>query len=237
MTKQLLIVKNITHEAPGLLTQALIEQGISSHCVDLSRGECFPDPRGYDALVVLGGPQSANDVNPTMQLQLHHIAVAVQEEIPYLGICLGMQALVKAGGGKVVKCPVQEIGFTDQKGKTYCMELTLKGKIDPLFTALPENIRVFQLHGETVELGSDMELLATGHLCPVQAVKVGSMAYGLQCHAEMTPEMFSAWIDIDTDLKKMNRRRLIEEFEAFREEYTTTGLKLINNFLLLSSLA
>lgn len=236
MAKQLLIVKNVTHEGPGLLETALSEHGITSHCVDLSIGEAFPDPRHYRALVVLGGPQSANDETPAMQLQLRQIRIALQEKLPYLGICLGMQTLVKAGGGKVVKCLVKEIGFFDPEDHEYRMQLTSKGAADPLFTGLSESIRVFQLHGETVELASDMELLASGTLCPIQAVKVGRNAYGLQCHAEMSFEMFSAWVDIDADLKRMESNALFEQFEAFRKEYTATGLKLMNNFLRLSGL-
>jgi GMP synthase-like glutamine amidotransferase len=237
MAKQLLIVKNITHEGPGLLETALHQHDVTSHSVDLAKGESFPDPRNYGALVVLGGPQSANDVTPSMQLQLRQIKIALQEKLPYLGICLGMQTLVKAGGGKVVQCREKEIGFFDGECREFRMQLTSKGKADPLFTGLAESIRVFQLHGETVELAADMELLASGTFCPIQAVKVGSSAYGLQCHAEMTPDMFLTWIGIDTDLKGMARIELLEQFEAFREEYTATGLKLMHNFLRLSGLA
>ncbi|EAT59891.1 type 1 glutamine amidotransferase [Chlorobium ferrooxidans] len=237
MKKPLLIVKNITHEAPGLIGTVLTDKHITSHVVDLAAGDSFPDPRNYNAVVVLGGPQSANDLSPSMLMQLGRIEVALQEEIPYLGICLGMQTLVKAGGGKVLKCPVQEIGFTDHEGEEYRMQLTLEGKEDPLFCGLSESIRVFQLHGETVELAAGMKLLASGKQCPIQAVRVGECAYGLQCHAEMTLIMFLSWLDIDADLKRENRTALIEEFESFRHEYTATGMQLINNFLRISGLA
>ncbi|NHQ60230.1 type 1 glutamine amidotransferase [Chlorobium sp. BLA1] len=237
MKKPLLIVKNITHEAPGLIETALSDKDFTSHVVDLAAGDSFPDPRSYKAVVVLGGPQSANDLTPSMLMQLARIEVALQEEIPYLGICLGMQTLVKAGGGKVLKCPVQEIGFTDQEGEEYRMLLTAEGKEDPLFCGLSESIRVFQLHGETVELAAGMKLLASGRLCPIQAVKAGEKAYGLQCHAEMTLSMFLSWLALDADLKSMDRTALIEQFESFRHEYTATGIQLINNFLRISGLA
>jgi GMP synthase (glutamine-hydrolysing) len=237
MTKKLLIVKNITHEGPGLLESLLCEHGIASHCEDLSSAGTFPDPRGYSALVVLGGPQSANDETPVMQLQLQCIQQALHEEIPFLGICLGIQCLVKAGGGNVVKSPVKETGFIDLEGNPYRIELTPAGRKDPLFDELGSSFPVFQLHGETVELGlSGMELLATGKHCPVQAVRVGKNAYGLQCHFELTDAMFSEWCDIDADLKIMNRRDLMEQYETIREEYLSTGLKLLHNFLRISGL-
>ncbi|NTV93715.1 MAG: C26 family cysteine hydrolase domain-containing family, partial [Chlorobiaceae bacterium] len=105
MTRKVLIINNITHEVPGLLETLLCEHGIAWHSEDLSADGTFPDPREYSALVVLGGPQSANDETPSMQLQLRRIEAALHEEIPTLGICLGIQCLVKAGGGKVMKAP------------------------------------------------------------------------------------------------------------------------------------
>ena len=237
MTRKILIVKNMTQEGSGLLETLLCEHGIATHHEDLSAGGTFPDPRGYDALVVLGGPQSANDETPSMLLQLRRIEQALHEEIPLLGICLGIQCLVKAGGGKVVKSPVKEIGFIDPEGSPYRIDLTSAGKKDALFGGLGKSFPVFQLHGETVELApSGMELLATGKQCPIQAVRVGKNGYGLQCHFELTPAMFSEWCDIDSDLKRMDRHNLMEQFETIREEYHSTGLKLLHNFLRISGL-
>ena len=238
MQAPLLIVKNITHEGPGLLETTLAQHRIAPHVVDLSKGYGFPDPRDYRALVVLGGPQSANDETPGMRHELRQIRIALDEEIPCFGICLGMQALVKAGGGKVLRAPAKETGFFDADGLAYQMELTGPGRRDPLFAGLQSNLQVFQLHGETVELAaSGMTLLATGRHCPMQAVKVGTNAYGLQCHAELTPAMLAEWCSLDADLKRMESRRLNEQFAAFREDYTLTGLHLMNNFLRIAGLA
>ncbi len=238
MHHKLLIVKNVTHEGPGLLEPLLSELGIASHTVDLSKEEEFPDPRNYKALVVLGGPQSANDTTPSMQLQLRRIAEALDNEIPFLGICLGMQALVKAGGGRVLPCRVKETGFIDPEGKPYRIELTPAGRKDPMFAKLGSSFRVFQLHGETVELAAScMELLATSNNCPIQAVKVGKNGYGLQCHFELTQAMFSEWCTIDSDLKEMDHHKLTKEFEAIQEEYRATGVTLLHNFLRISGMA
>ncbi|MEI8032660.1 MAG: type 1 glutamine amidotransferase [Chlorobiaceae bacterium] len=238
MPKPLLIIRNITHEGPGLLESALTAHGLRSRNVDLSKGESFPDPCHYSALVVLGGPQSANDDTQSMQEQLRRIRTALDAGLPYFGICLGMQALVKAAGGEVVRCQTKETGFFDPLGAGYRMELSDEGRRDPLFEGLMESIRVFQLHGETVELPpSGVELLATGGHCRIQAVRAGSNAYGLQCHAELTREMFSEWIGIDADLKKMESAELLQQFDAFRDEYSATGLKLLENFLRIAGLA
>jgi GMP synthase-like glutamine amidotransferase len=238
MPEPLLIVRNISHEGPGLLESVLMEHGIEPHCIDLSKGDAFPDPEDFMALVVLGGPSSANDENPVMKNQLRLIGKAVDREIPYLGICLGMQTLVKAGGGTVLKCPVKEIGFSEPGGSAFRIDLTDAGIADPLFDGLGKSFPVFQLHGETVEpLDKTTEILATGNICPVQAVRVGSRAYGLQCHFELTPEMFTSLLDIDGDLKRLDRATLLRQFEEFRDGYTATGLRLMQNFLRIAGLA
>lgn len=235
---QLLIIKNITHEGPGLLEPLLHTYGISADVVDLSQGETFPDSQNYQAVVVLGGPQSANDATPSMQHQLQQIKRIVAEGVPYLGICLGMQLLVKAAGGRVLPCPQKEIGFFDADGAPYAIDLTNAGKNDPLFAGLDNTIRVFQLHGETVELApSGTELLATGIQCRHQAVKVGTNAYGLQCHFELTRAMFTDWLTTDHDLKQMESRQFLADFETFHEAYSATGNQLLQNFLKLANLA
>ncbi len=234
---QLLIIKNITHECPGLLEPLLHTYGISADVVELSQGGTFPNPQNYRAVVVLGGPQSANDTTPAMQHQLQQITHIVQSGIPYLGICLGMQLLIKAAGGTVLPCTQKEIGFFDADDVPYDIVLTNTGKTDPLFAGLDDTIRVFQLHGETVELApSGMTLLATGAQCRHQAVKVGANAYGLQCHFELTRSMFAEWLTIDQDLKQMDSTQFLADFDAFREAYTATGNQLLLNFLTLANL-
>jgi GMP synthase (glutamine-hydrolysing) len=238
MPKPVLIVKNISHEGPGLLETAIARHGMESLVRDLSKGEPYPDPSAFSALVVLGGPASANDETPAMMEELRLVRKAVTEGIPFLGICLGMQALVKAAGGRVVQSPVKETGFFAPDGSPYMVDLTDAGMTDPLFAGLGRSFRVFQLHGETVEpFYETTDIIGTGNFCPVQAVRCGSNAYGLQCHFELTREMFAAWLDLDTDLKTMDRSLLLRQFEDFREEYTATGLRLMENFLRIAGLA
>jgi GMP synthase (glutamine-hydrolysing) len=231
MRKKILIVKNSTSEGLGLLKNVLQEKQIEYSIVDLNKGENFPPLENFKAVVVLGGPDSANDKNEKMQNELAFIRRVIASGTSYLGICLGLQTLVKAGGGKVVKNPVKEIGFIDQDGNDFTVDLTDEGKQDPLFEKLNSTFNVFHLHGETVKLTNDMILLATGKSCRNQIVKLGLNAYGIQCHFELTPEMFETWINEDPDLIQLNKEHLHANFKKIENEYTKTGKQLFRNFL------
>lgn len=231
MRNTLLVVQNISHEGPGILGDLLRERRIAADCFDLSRGSKLPDPENYAGMVVLGGPQSANDKSEPMLHELEIIRKALDAGVPYLGICLGLQVLVSAAGGQVVRCHQKEIGFREPDGEPFMVELTPDGKKDRLFAGMQERLRVFQLHGETVILTNGITLLATGRGCTNQIVRVGENAWGIQCHFEMTPDMFARWLDIDSDLITMNKTEQLDEFASFLNEYTATGRKILLNFL------
>ncbi|MGE5395442.1 MAG: type 1 glutamine amidotransferase [Candidatus Saccharibacteria bacterium] len=231
MKKEILIIKNSSPEGPGLLEELLSERNIAFHITDLDRGEPFPEVSDFGAVVVLGGPDSANDQNDKMAHELMRIRQVLDAKIPYLGICLGLQTLVKAAGGKVVKSPMKEVGFKGPDESFFTVELTSHAKADPLFKGLDSTLNVFHLHGETVELTKDMILLAKGKFCPNQVVKIGTNAYGIQCHFELTPTMFEEWITGDEDLLQLDTESLRADFESMKSQYRETGLQLFNNFL------
>ncbi len=231
MEKEILIVKNIPREGPGLLEEELKNHNIKYTIIDLDQGENFPSPENYGAVVVFGGPDSANDKNSKIKNELTRIQETIKSNIPYLGICLGFQTLVKAVGGKVVKSTVKEVGFIDPEGNNFNIELTNEGRKDQLFKGLDNSFKVFHLHGETVELTENMILLATGKFCNNQIAKIGTNAYGIQCHFELTPEMFETWTNTDLDLLQLDKNQLKTDFETIHEDYTKIGRQLFRNFL------
>lgn len=231
MGKEVVIIKNITREGPGLIEVVLKESGIKYTIIDLVQGQNFPPVDNYKAVVVLGGPDSANDENEKMENEIARIREVISAKIPYLGICLGLQTLVKAAGGRVVKSSTKEVGFIDPEGNNFTVKLTDEGKLDPLFEGLDQVFNVFHLHAETVELTNDMVLLASGKFCRNQIVRVGTNAYGIQCHFELTPEMLETWINEDPDLLRLEKERLRANFEAIRDGYTQVGRQLFKNFL------
>ncbi len=236
LTKSVLIIQNVVREGAGLLEVLLREKNIPYDIVNLEQGKRSFRIEDYAVLVVLGGPESANDTTSKMQEEIQVIQDALKRQMPYLGICLGMQTLVKSAGGKVFKNPVKEVGFRDPENQLFYVALTSAGIQDPIFHELDKNLFVFQLHGETVELLPNMQLLATGKFCKNQVVKIGKNAYGFQCHFELTEEMFQCWIVQDPDLAQANQGQLQQDFNSLKKQYTEIGLKLFRNFLNIAGL-
>jgi GMP synthase (glutamine-hydrolysing) len=229
--KEILIIKNIPREDKGLLGHILREHGILNRVIDAGRMEPLNSVESYGAVIVFGGPASANDTSPEMIYELGFIRKVLEAGIPYLGICLGLQTMVKAAGGDVIKSPVKEIGFRNEEGQFYNVELTESGRKDPLFEEMEDSLEVFHLHGETVLLTEKMNLLAKGRNCTNQIVKIGENAYGIQCHFELTEEMFEEWITEDPDLLELDREQLRSDFLSVGLSYTERGYRLFRNFL------
>jgi GMP synthase (glutamine-hydrolysing) len=231
MRKDILILKNIHRENPGLLEDILKEYNFRYDIIDLDQTTIIQCIDRYGAFIVLGGPDSANDLNLKMQNELALIRKVVYANIPYLGICLGLQVLVKAMGGQVVKCHTKDVGFRDQNGEFFSVKLTQEGQTDDLFNNLPNAFAVFQLHGETVQITPQMTLLATGNLCQNQIVRIGPNAYGFQSHFELTKDMLETWIIEDPDLQKLDSKQIRSDFESIKDNYKQIGRQLFQNFL------
>lgn len=231
-----LIVKNISGERSGILERILNDNNIDYETVDASRGEEIPDPKRYSALFVFGGPDSANDASPKMLAELSRIKEAIDANVPYFGVCLGLQTLVKAAGGKVRKNEVSEIGWRSPDRNYFEINPTSEGSSDPIFEGMIPPTKVFHLHGETVDLSDKMTLLATGKYCRSQVVRVGENAYGIQGHFELTPKMFNDWLRNAPDLKKLDSQELKKDYEEIKQEYEQAGKKIFTNFLRIAKL-
>lgn len=242
MVKKVLIVKNVHREGPGLIRTILENRKIPFEVINVTTRNEFPKPTDYSAVIVLGGPQSAND--KSMESELEFIAKTVEAEVPYLGVCLGMQALVKAAGGEVYLGPFREVGCRDSKGLHYQVELTQDGVVDPLFTEVESHFKIFQLHGETVKLSSNVKLIGKGYgekQIPNQVVRVGKNAYGVQGHLELTQSMLERWLQQDPMLESFRTGALAErlraDYDTIKADYQITGRILFNNFLQIAGLS
>ncbi|MFW9880285.1 MAG: type 1 glutamine amidotransferase [Candidatus Thorarchaeota archaeon] len=235
MKKEVLIIKNITHENPGLISELLKEYRIRYDIIDLAQKVKFPDIGTYDLIIILGGPDSANDNSEKILRELDYINLALKKNIPVFGICLGLQLIVKVSGGKVYKNPIEEIGFKFND-KWFSIKLTEQGLKDPIFCNVEDNFIVFQLHGETVKLNENIKLLGTGEFCKNQIIKIGEYNYGFQFHFELTNKLLNEWTLLAPELDNIDRNQLFVSYNKIKKTYIERGKTIFLNYLKLIQL-
>jgi GMP synthase (glutamine-hydrolysing) len=182
--RPLLIVLHQEHSTPGRIGNALTAVG---HPLDIRRprfGDPLPETLDDHAgAVILGGPMSANDNDDYVRAEIAWIEVALREQRPFLGICLGAQMLAKQLGARVAPHPqgLTQIGY-------YPIRPTAAGRL--LCPDWPD--QVYHWHREGFELPHGAELLAEGDDFPMQAFGFGN-AFGLQFHPDVTTKMMHCW--------------------------------------------
>jgi GMP synthase (glutamine-hydrolysing) len=185
MTAPVLIVLHQEHSTPGRVGNILRKRGLS---LDIRRprfGDPLPDTLAEHAgAVIFGGPQSANDKEDFIKREIDWISVPLQENKPFLGICLGAQMMALNLGGKVdfheegqVEVGYYPIRPTDE-GRAIC-------------ALWPDH--VYQWHREGFDLPPGSACLAEGDTFPCQAFRHGAHAYGIQFHPEVTHAMMCKW--------------------------------------------
>jgi len=149
---------------------------------------------GFAAVVVLGGEQDAFPAGdgtpgapwfPELEGLLRK---ATRYKVPTLAVCLGAQLLAVAHGGVVERSPSgPEIGARLVARRDAADR-------DPVFAGVPFAPDVVQWHrDEITELPAGAVLLAASTHYPVQAYRIGPVAWGLQFHIECDLEMFADW--------------------------------------------
>ena len=183
MKTALFILHQQTSEA-GNIANKLKIRGFNFEIRRPSLGDSLPtNLNNYSAIVVFGGPMSANDNNEFMNKEIDWIGQVLQSEVPFLGICLGAQILVKYLGCKVEKNPneISEIGF-------YKIQPTENG-----IKMFQSQDVFYQFHTEGFELPSGCELLAKGDIFTNQAFRYKN-CYGLQFHPEVNIYLHLKWL-------------------------------------------
>ena len=183
MKTALFILHQKTSEA-GDIANKLKIRGFNFEIRRPSLGDSLPtNLNNYSAIVVFGGPMSANDNNEFMNKEIDWIGQVLQSEVPFLGICLGAQILVKYLGCKVEKNPkeISEIGF-------YKIQPTENG-----IKMFQSQDVFYQFHTEGFELPSGCELLAKGEIFSNQAFRYKN-CYGLQFHPEVNIYLHLKWL-------------------------------------------
>jgi GMP synthase-like glutamine amidotransferase len=136
-------------------------------------------PSAYDAIIVSGSKTSAMADEPWIDQLLEFIKKAIALKKPFLGVCYGHQALVRAVGGNksfVRKAATAEFGWTQ-------INVT---EPSSLLRGMPDSFYTFSAHFEEVaELPRGMRQLATSEDCSIQACQLEKLPiFGIQFHPE-----------------------------------------------------
>jgi GMP synthase (glutamine-hydrolysing) len=226
-----LIIKHVEIEGPGLIEDCLRQERISYQILTLEPGVHLPKLDAFSHIVILGGPMNVyeEDRYPFLRDEDLFIKEAIQRGKSVLGICLGAQLIAKALGSKVFKAPIKEIGWYD-------VSLTKIGSNDPLFSNLPKKFPVFQWHEDTFEIPEKAKLLVISDSVLHQAFRYGENAYGLQFHLEVTREMITEWMKTyeeefeGSQPPLLSKLKILSDTELKIEPYKKRGMRFLKNF-------
>lgn len=207
----LLVVQHAPNCPPGVLLNYAPEATIlrmweqPTALKEMAHGEA-PLP---SALIVLGGTESAYSDHawpwlPDVRALLRRCH---EEDVPTLGICLGMQLAAVAGGGEVsVKASEgSEVGLTQIFWNG--------GSSDPLVRTFAADEWVYADHGDAVaELPPDAIALARSAKY-LHVMRWGSVV-GVQYHPEVNAEIIRGWL---MNNPPANADEIIAEYEDAAE--------------------
>lgn len=184
------VVENLENTRLGALGRALDEAGAEVEWFRPRRDGSLPsEPLDHDALIVLGGEQSAVDdaVHPYLPALAGLMRRFGDADKPVLGICLGAQLLARAYGARNLVGVAREFAWT-------ALDVTPEGAVDPLFSEVGDRVESFQWHVDTFSLPDKAVRLVSGSTVPNQCFRIGRAAYGVQFHFEASREVVEAWL-------------------------------------------
>lgn len=193
---RVLVVENDRVTALGQVETALREAGAEIVLCRPHAGETLPaDEAGYDALVVMGGPQSAIDdeKHPYLPRLADLMRRCGDAGKSVLGVCLGSQLLARGYGATNLVGATPEFGWCE-------IHPTDEGFADPLLASVGGSFPIFQWHSDTFSLPEGATRLAHNVTAANQAFRIGRAAYGTQFHFEVDRTVAGYWRDVFPDL-------------------------------------
>ena len=221
-------------DAFAVYGEVLAERQIPVDRVLVGDVDSLPDWRGYDLIVAMGGPMGVYEEveYPWLVGEKRTIREAVAAGVPFFGVCFGAQLLASALGAEVYRGPAPELGLSP-------VFLTEAARRDPVFRGFPRDLEVFEWHQDAFDLPQGALCLARSPRYANQAMRVGRVAYGIQCHFEKSAEdvgrSLAAMPALRDDLEQRYGEGSVEEFlegyAAFVPFLQETARQLLRRWL------
>lgn len=152
----------------------------------------------YRGFICTGSPYSysyAQEDKPAEHLATEsHLDVLLKQilekDIPFLGVCYGMQAIAIALGDELTQDTAEQLSIVE-------ITLTDEARHDPVFQTLPDTFHTILGHEDSLaRVPDDAVLLAYSAKCPIQAVRYKKNVYGFQFHPEITMDTLQFRLDM-----------------------------------------
>jgi GMP synthase (glutamine-hydrolysing) len=142
----------------------------------------------FSGIVSLGAHAGVLD-EPQHEWMRHERSImelALEQEIPLLGLCFGAQLLASVAGGEFRASPVAEVGWTR-------VSMSPEARTDAVFSALDDEIDAFHFHYDSYTLPQSVAVLGETDGI-IQAFRVGGSAWATQFHLEVGLNQQLAWL-------------------------------------------
>ena len=172
MAHQTIVVLDFGSQFTQLIARRLRELSVYSEILPFDTPAAEIARHRPVGVILSGGPKSVSDAGaPKCD------AAVFSAGLPILGICYGMQLMTASLGGQVAAAPHREFGLA-----------TIRIQPDaPLFTSIPEELRVWASHGDLVAAApAGFTVTATSPNAPIAAMAAADRRmYALLFHPEV----------------------------------------------------
>lgn len=181
------IVQHVANDGPSFFATWCQRNGLPVQIYAMHLGAALPASLGgHSGLCILGGPMGANDALPYFPHLFTLIRVAVAQDKPVIGHCLGGQLISRALGGTVQASEHAEIGWSTLQATDVALAQEWLG--------LDRDLVLFQWHGDSFSIPPGAQQVLTGPHCRNQAYVLGNRHIGMQFHCEVDEAKVREWI-------------------------------------------
>lgn len=214
------ILSHASFEALGSIDQWVDRMGHTTQVCCPYKGQPVPNINDFDGLIIMGGPQSAVEIEkyPYLQAELDLIVQAVTANKPVLGVCLGAQLISAAFGSPAERSPIHEVGF-------FPVTLNEAGNQSSLLQDLPSCLITGHWHYDMPGVPENAQVLAASEGCPRQIIQYGVRVLGMQCHLELTRA------ETEVFIKKCPQDLTPGKFVQTPDEMRTTDFDLMAKYM------